>query len=207
MDTHKEKRMEEQKRPKPIVLWIVVSLLGLIGCIPAMFSPMLGDDPTQPRLATWAMIICVASFPIVCLASVGMSAAYAARRSYRACWWVMTLPLLNIVIGGLVIGWMSLSAPPRGTHIGTIGTYHYEIHGEPLLYIKAGAGTAEAKAGRNWFLIEGERLTVNDNDYGNALKAGDTIKVDLKGKVFVNGSAVAPLAPPKVVNPDGSGTK
>jgi hypothetical protein len=92
--------------PRPVVLWVVISVLGLLGCLPAMMSPMAGDDPRQPKIPTLLVIFCMATFPIACWVSVGISAVLAARDARRACWYVLCLPLVNIVVGGIAIIWI-----------------------------------------------------------------------------------------------------
>ena len=99
----------EKRRPKPIVLWIVLILIGVLSCLPALMSPMLGDDPKQPRIPTLVLILCVASFPISCLASVAVSWRLAARGLDGPSWRVLAVPLVNLIVGALAVGWIQLA--------------------------------------------------------------------------------------------------
>ena len=97
-----------QRRPprKPVILWVVIGIVGLLSCLPAMMSPMLGDDPRMPRIPALLLILCVGSFPISCFVSIAVSSRIAAKGSYVASLRALCLPLINIVIGAIAYLWI-----------------------------------------------------------------------------------------------------
>jgi hypothetical protein len=103
-----DKQIPQQR---PIALWFLILILGLLGCLPAMMSPMLGDNPNQPVIPTFVLIVCVGSFPIVCLVSVAVSSRLSYFRRDKAAWSVLALPLINVIIGTLAGVWIKLATP------------------------------------------------------------------------------------------------
>lgn len=95
-------------------LW---SVLGVLGLLPAMFSPMLFDAPgSTSSLPTIMFAIGVLAFPLACFASVvGMWAAYSRGNllvAYRWCalplgcagWVAAAMIWLNLAQAGSLAG-------------------------------------------------------------------------------------------------------
>ena len=83
---------------------VIYALLGLVGSVPAIMSPMMFDAPgsTQSPL-TIALFATVVSFPVVCLAGiVGAWILYAKDRPGWARVFIH-LPLVNLAVLAIVV--------------------------------------------------------------------------------------------------------
>jgi hypothetical protein len=89
--------------------WITWGLLGIVAVPPAMFSVMMFDAPGAAE--NWATIVLAAatlSFPFVCLISVIESRNRLLRDLQANAYWWACLPLVNVVVGGVGLAWISL---------------------------------------------------------------------------------------------------
>src|SRR5262249_41353000 len=103
--------MKEGKPDRALRLGLTVLLLviGMCGVVPAMMSPMLGDDPHSPQIPIVALMLSVGTFPLSCLLAVVVSWGLAFRGRTRASWWAFALPLLNVIVGTLAFGLLFLA--------------------------------------------------------------------------------------------------
>jgi hypothetical protein len=88
------------------ILRIITSLfavLGLLGVLPALMSPMLLDSPqAQHSPIAILMFLCIATFPLVCFCSVLIAWLLFRRGQFSASAWVSALPTINIALGMLL---------------------------------------------------------------------------------------------------------
>lgn len=104
--------MEAERRD----LWLVIpatvvwGALGILGLLPAMFTPMMFDSPGStssiPIIVAALSILC---FPLVCLVSI--VAAWMAYRDcdyYRIKRWIIT-PLGSIAVTVAAFIWLNLA--------------------------------------------------------------------------------------------------
>lgn len=92
-----------------IILSIVVGLVGLAGLFPAAFSVMMFDAPgSSSNPATITLFLSVATFPIVCLASIIAAWSFYSSQQMEVAGWVILSPALNIVAGCLAKGCLDI---------------------------------------------------------------------------------------------------
>jgi hypothetical protein len=83
-----------------VTVTVLLGILGLAGCLPAMFTPMMFDAPGSERNpATLILALSVATWPLSCLVAIGLSWGFKKRVNVSLL--LLLLPLLNIV-GGCV---------------------------------------------------------------------------------------------------------
>ncbi len=81
------------------------ALLGFLGVLPALMSPMLLDDPQATRNpAIILLALCIGTFPLSCFISVLVSWPLYRHERYAAATWVSILPVANLLLGGMVVG-------------------------------------------------------------------------------------------------------
>ncbi|WOD39422.1 hypothetical protein [Nodosilinea sp. E11] len=99
-----------------LVIATVILIAGaVIGALPAMMTPMMFDDPKALESpATVTLALSIATFPLVCLGAVLLSwlvfalpALAAIPHRYLWACGLTTLPLINVVIAGLALAWIS----------------------------------------------------------------------------------------------------
>lgn len=89
--------------------WLVGStvcwgMLGMLGCLLALATPMLFDAPGSERdPLTYLMMLSVLSFPLACGAAIVLSWLYHTQQRERAACWSTLLPLLSVLLGTLTI--------------------------------------------------------------------------------------------------------
>jgi hypothetical protein len=84
------------------------ALLGALSAIPAMFSAMMFDAPgASGNAATIALFLSLISFPFVCLVAMFESQSRRRKGGLRAaCLW-SCLPVVNLVVGGVALAWIT----------------------------------------------------------------------------------------------------
>jgi hypothetical protein len=84
------------------------ALLGALSAIPAMFSVMMFDAPgSTSNAATIALFVSLISFPFVCILAMFESQSRRRKGSLRAaCLW-SCLPVVNLLIGGAALAWIT----------------------------------------------------------------------------------------------------
>jgi hypothetical protein len=76
------------------------ALLGLLGILPALWSPMMLDSPQATRNpATVLLFLSVVTFPVICFLSVLTAWPLHRRGRYSAACWVAALPAVNVAVG------------------------------------------------------------------------------------------------------------
>lgn len=94
--------------------WLIVTTLlfavgGVLGVIPALFSPMMFDAPgSTENPFTVALFLSVISFPVVSLLSIVISWLLYAFDRPRAAWLLALTPLIPIFVGALALTGLQL---------------------------------------------------------------------------------------------------
>src|SRR5262249_44171570 len=87
-----------------VVLSGLTGFFGLLGCLPAMCSPMMLDSPGAARNpATMTLVVSVAAFPLSCILAIIFSGGSSRRRD-GSLWWFL-LPGVNLVVGVSALCW------------------------------------------------------------------------------------------------------
>lgn len=82
---------------------------GAVGILPAALSVMLFDTPgSDERPEAILLFWCLFSFPVVCIASAVRALRFRRADQFQKAYWALALPVLNIVIGAAVVGWIEL---------------------------------------------------------------------------------------------------
>jgi sulfite exporter TauE/SafE len=85
-----------------VALTLLVGIAGLMGCMPAMMSPMIFDAPGSERNpAAWIFLLSLGTFPIMCLAAI--IAAWRKTGETRASLWWFAMPLVNVVVVAIIL--------------------------------------------------------------------------------------------------------
>jgi hypothetical protein len=98
-----------------LIATVILILAAVVGALPAMMTPMMFDSPgSLESPATVTLAISVATFPLVCILAVLLSwlvftLPVFADLPHRYLWacGLMTLPLINVAVGGLALAWIS----------------------------------------------------------------------------------------------------
>lgn len=94
------------------VIWIAGAVIGLL---PALMTPMMFDAPgSLENPVTVTLALSIATFPVVCAVAVLLSwlvfglpaLAHFPHRYLWACA-LISLPLINVAIGGLALAWIT----------------------------------------------------------------------------------------------------
>ena len=89
---------------------VIYALLGLVGSVPAMMSPMMFDSPGSTQNPfTLALFASVISFPIVCL--VGIVGAWTLYGKDRPGWarLFIHLPLINFAVLAIAVALLMIT--------------------------------------------------------------------------------------------------
>ena len=88
-----------------VVLTVLLVILGVLGCIPAMFTPMMFDDGAALRNPPAIILaLSVVTWPLSCL--IAMILSWALRKHGRASLRAFLLPLVNLVAGSAALLWI-----------------------------------------------------------------------------------------------------
>ena len=88
-----------------VALTVLLIILGVLGCIPAMFTPMMFDDGAALRNPpTIILALSVVTWPLSCLIAIILS--WVLRKQNRASLRSFLLPLINLIVGAAALLWI-----------------------------------------------------------------------------------------------------
>ena len=90
-----------------VVLTVLLVILGLLGCIPAMFTPMMFDDgDALHNPATIILAVSIVTWPPCCLIAIIL--AWVFRKRSNGSLRFLLLPLINLLAGGAALLWITI---------------------------------------------------------------------------------------------------
>jgi hypothetical protein len=96
------------------VLLIVDLLLLLSGCALSCGAGFAFDAPDSDRhFTTWVFVVTSLALPVTCILAIWVGASLTKTRNHKAAQLILLLPLADVLIFAINLGWMQFSRGGR----------------------------------------------------------------------------------------------